>query len=88
MADYIGMDPAEVETFSQALETKAGDLETIISTLTTQLANTTWIGNDRTRFEENWSGTIALNLRNAADQLHTASTTAHNDAQAQINTSA
>lgn len=84
MADYIGMDPVEVQAFSQQLEAKAGDLESIVSTLTSQLTNTTWVGNDRTRFETNWQGTIATNLKTAADQLHEAARTAHSDAEQQI----
>lgn len=87
MADYIGMDPQEVQAFSLQLENKAGDLEVIISTLTSQLANTTWVGADRQRFEGNWQGTIAVNLKAAADQLHEASRIAHGDAEAQIATS-
>ena len=87
MADYIGMDPAEVQAFSQQLEAKAGDLETIVSTLTSQLANTTWVGADQQRFESNWQGTIAVNLKNAADQLHEAARVSHADAEAQIATS-
>ena len=88
MADYIGMDPDEVKAFAQQLQTKSGELQQIVSQLTSQLTNTTWVGADRTRFEGDWQGTIAVNLKNAADQLHEASTLATSNAEAQIATSA
>lgn len=87
MAEFIGMNPDEVELLSQQLETKAGDIETILSTLTSALAGTTWTGTDYTRFEEAWQGTITPNLTNAANQLHEASKSAYGDAQAQRNAS-
>ena len=83
MAEYIGMNPDEVEALSAQLETQAGDLETVLHTLTSKLASTTWVGIDRTRFEEAWQGTISVNLTNAATQLRDASLAARGDAESQ-----
>ena len=87
MVDYIGMNPDEVEDLAKDLELRAGDLETLLSTLTSKLSTTTWVGTDRNRFEEAWQGTISLNLTNAANQLREAGGAARSDASAQRLTS-
>lgn len=83
MAQYIGMDPDEVDDLAAQLQAKASDLETVLSTLTSKLGSTTWVGTDRNRFEEAWQGTISVNLTNAANQLRDAATAATGDANQQ-----
>lgn len=83
MAGQLGMIPEEVDELATQLDTKAGDLEGVLTTLTTKLQGTTWVGTDYNRFEEQWTGTIAQNLRNAAEQMRTAASAAREDAENQ-----
>jgi len=83
MSAQLGMIPEEVDELATQLDAKAGDLEGALSTLTSKLQGTTWVGTDYNRFEEQWTGTIAQNLRNAAEQMRTAATAAREDAENQ-----
>lgn len=77
------MVPDEVDDLATQLDSKAGDLDTVLTTLSTKLAGTTWVGADYNRFEEQWTGTISTNLRNAAEQMRSAATAAREDAENQ-----
>lgn len=83
MSAQLGMIPEEVDELAGQLDAKAGDLESVLTTLNSKLTGTTWTGTDFNRFEEQWTGTIAQNLRNAADQLRTAATAARENAESQ-----
>ena len=83
MSAQLGMIPEEVDDLATQLDAKAGDLEGVLTTLTAKLQGTTWVGTDYNRFEEQWTGTIAQNLRNAAEQMRTAATAAREDAENQ-----
>ncbi|TQL47554.1 hypothetical protein FB562_0619 [Homoserinimonas aerilata] len=83
MTGQLGMIPDEVDELATQLDGKAGDLDTVLTTLTTKLQSTTWVGADYNRFEEQWTGTIAQNLRNAAEQMRTAASAAREDAENQ-----
>ena len=83
MSAQLGMIPEEVDELAIQLEGKAGDLDGVLTTLTTKLQGTTWTGTDYNRFEEQWTGTIAQNLRNAAEQLRSAAVAARKDAENQ-----
>lgn len=83
MSAQLGMIPEEVDDLATQLDVKAGDLEGVLTTLSAKLQGTTWVGTDYNRFEEQWTGTIAQNLRNAAEQLRTAATAAREDAENQ-----
>jgi len=83
MSAQLGMIPEEVDELATQLDAKAGDLDGVLTTLTTKLQGTTWVGTDYNRFEEQWTGTIAQNLRNAAEQMRTAATAAREDAENQ-----
>lgn len=83
MNTFIGMIPEEVDDFATNLETKAGELQDIVTLLTGKLNTTTWVGTDFNRFEETWQGTIAVNLQNAASQLTEAAASARSDAESQ-----
>ena len=83
MSAQLGMIPEEVDELAAQLEVKAGDLDGVLTTLTTKLQGTTWTGIDYNRFEEQWTGTIAQNLRNAAEQLRSAAVAAREDAENQ-----
>lgn len=66
MSAQLGMIPEEVDDLATQLDVKAGDFESVLTTLSAKLQGTTWVGTDYNRFEEQWTGTIAQNLRNAA----------------------
>lgn len=83
MSTQLGMIPEEVDDLAGQLDAKAGDLESALTTLTTKLQGTTWTGTDYNRFEEQWTGTIAQNLRNAAEQMRSAAVAAREDAENQ-----
>lgn len=83
MSAQLGMIPEEVDELAAQLEGKAGDLDGVLTTLTTKLQGTTWTGTDYNRFEEQWTGTISQNLRNAAEQLRSAAVAAREDAENQ-----
>ena len=83
MSAQLGMIPEEVDELATQLDGKAGDLDGVLTTLTTKLQGTTWTGTDYNRFEEQWTGTISQNLRNAAEQLRSAAVAARGDAENQ-----
>jgi uncharacterized protein YukE len=88
MAEFIGQNPDEVRDLATLFDTKAGDLEGIVSAIQSKLASTTWTGPDRTRFEtETWS-TVQTNLNTIAASLRDAGTSARTNATEQETASA
>lgn len=84
---WIGLDPAEVNALATQFDNEAGIIDTAISTITSKLAGTTWQGQDRTNFESEWNSTTTSQLRQAAEALRTAATTARRNATDQETTS-
>lgn len=83
MAEYLGQNPDEVRDLATLFDTKATDLEGVVSAINSKLGATTWVGTDRTRFEtETWS-TIQSNLNTIAQTLRDAGTSARNNATEQ-----
>ena len=88
MAEFLGQNPDEVRDLATLFDTKAGDLEGVISAISGKLSSTTWTGPDRTRFEtETWS-TLQTNLNTIAAALRDAGTSARTNATEQENASA
>lgn len=85
--NWIGLDPAEVNTLATQFDNEAGVIDTAISTITTKLSGTTWQGPDRQTFESEWNSTTVSQLRQAAEALRTAATTARRNATDQESTS-
>ncbi len=88
MAEYLGQNPDEVRELATLFDTKATDLEGVVSAINSKLASTTWVGPDRTRFEGDTWSTIQSNLNQIAQTLREAGTTARNNATEQENASA
>lgn len=88
MADWIGQDPAEVRELATLFDTKAGDLEGVVSALSSKLASTTWKGPDRDRFEGDTWTSIQTSLNQIATSLRAAGTDASNNATQQETASA
>ncbi|WP_167042835.1 hypothetical protein [Salinibacterium sp. ZJ454] len=88
MASFIGQIPEEVDALATDFDAKAGDIDTLISALTSKLGSTTWVGNDHTRFEGDWNSTLTTSLRNVAGSLRDAAVLARGNAQQQRDASA
>lgn len=88
MSQFLGQIPEEVDELAALFDRKSNELEQTVSEISAKFGATTWRGNDRDRFEGNWQGTIAANLRSAALQLNAAALVARANAAAQRLTSA
>ncbi|WP_166875743.1 hypothetical protein [Salinibacterium sp. ZJ450] len=88
MASFIGQIPEEVDALATDFDAKAGDIDTLISALSSKLGSTTWVGSDRTRFEGDWNSTLTTSLRNVAGSLRDAAVLARGNAQQQRDASA
>lgn len=65
----LGMDPAEVTNLANQFQTASSDIQRIISTITSTLSGTTWMGPDQQRFSSEWNSQHAVALRNASQAL-------------------
>lgn len=83
MSGFLGQVPEDVEALAADFDTKASDVETLVSALTTRLGATTWVGTDRDNFEAAWSGDMTSNLTQLANALRETGTIANNNAQQQ-----
>jgi uncharacterized protein YukE len=79
----IGMDVAEVRMLSQQLNSSAQDITRIVQQLTSKLGSTTWVGNDRNKFESDWQSQHVANLNRVAQALTDAGTLASQNADQQ-----
>jgi len=75
-----GMDVSAVRTLANQLTAKADEIETIASTLSSQLDGTQWLGADADGFRGDWHNTHRSQLQNVATALRDASTRAVNNA--------
>lgn len=84
----IGADVQQLRSLSAQLNNKAGEIESILSTLTGALNGTQWVGNDATAFRNDWSGHHTAALKQVANALRDAATKAQQNASQQEQTSA
>lgn len=82
-----GLDVQQVRQLSQQLNTKAGDIQSILTTLTSVLSSTQWTGPDAEQFRNDWSGQHTAALKNVITALQDASQKASSNASAQESTS-
>lgn len=87
MSNFTGMDIAGVRNLANQMRSKAEEIESLMTQLTSQLNSTQWVGNDRQQFEGDWSSQHCTALRNVAGALRDAATRADNNATQQENTS-
>ena len=80
---FTGMDIAEVQRLGSQLHAAANDLRTLANNLTTALANTSWVGPDRMRFEQDWQSMHATQINHVAEALEAAGQNANLNAQQQ-----
>ncbi|KGJ79651.1 hypothetical protein GY21_04280 [Cryobacterium roopkundense] len=83
-----GLDVQQVRQLSTQLNTKAGDIESVLTTLTTALNSTEWTGPDATAFRGDWSGQHTAALKNVIQALRDTATKASKNAQDQETASA
>jgi len=82
-----GLDVEQVRQLSQQLNTKANDIQSILTTLTSLLSSTQWTGPDSDQFRNDWSGQHTAALKNVIAALQDASQKASSNASAQESTS-
>lgn len=82
-----GLDVQQVRQLSSQLNNKAGEIESILSTLTTALGNTQWEGPDANQFRNEWTGHHTSSLKQVVQALRDASQKASQNAAAQEQTS-
>lgn len=83
MAQFTGMDIAAVRQLSQQLTAKAGEIQTIMSTLTNQLQSTPWVGPDREKFLSDWQSQHVAALTRVKEGLEGAAQLATKNANEQ-----
>ena len=80
---FLGMDIEGVRALAQQFGEKAQTVEDVISTISGQVQSVDWKGTDADQFKSEWEGTLSSQLRNVADALRQAQTTANNNADEQ-----
>ena len=79
----IGMTLEEVRGFANQLRSKADQIDQLTGELTSALGGTTWVGNDRTQFENDWNSNYVTALKNVAEGLRGAAQRADQNAMDQ-----
>lgn len=79
----FGQDVEQVRQLGTQLNTKAGDIESVISQLTSAVNSVQWMGPDAERFKSEWQGQHVPRLRQVVSALQQASTDANRNANEQ-----
>ncbi len=82
-----GLDVQQVRQLSSQLNSKAQEIQGILTSLTSALNGTQWEGPDATRFRSEWTGAHTASLKSVIQALQDASTKASQNAAAQESTS-
>lgn len=80
MAGMVGMNVEEVRNLARQLDTAAQQFEQQARQLTSLLASTTWVGNDRSTFESDWQSNHLAAISNVVNAVKAASTKANQNA--------
>ena len=83
-----GMDTESVSALAVQMADVADRVRALEATLTSSLSATAWIGNDRVRFESDWTAQHVVALRQAAEVLDEASRVASENVREQERASA
>lgn len=78
-----GADIQQLRALGAQLNSKAGEIDGILSNLTNLLNNTQWQGPDATRFHTEWTGQHTAALRQVASALRDAASKAQQNAAQQ-----
>lgn len=79
----FGQDIAQVQQLATQLNSKASDIESVISQLTSAVNSVQWMGPDAERFKSDWQGQHVPQLRQVVSALQTASQNANRNASEQ-----
>ncbi len=88
MSQMTGMNIDEVRHLSTQLNQAADEIQHLISSLTSKISSTTWVGADRDRFHNDWTGPYVQQLTGVVNGLRDASQTASANATQQEQASA
>jgi uncharacterized protein YukE len=78
-----GMDVEQVQGLAGQLGQAAEEVLQVAQELTARLGTTTWVGADRTRFDQEWASAHRPGLQTVAEALHGAAASASASAQDQ-----
>lgn len=81
--DFQGMDAARIRALAAEMDDEAGEIELMITSLTTKLEAAPWRGDDRQRFIDEWRTTHVAALRRVRSGLEEASKQANESARMQ-----
>lgn len=79
----FGQDIDQVRQLAGQLNAKAGDIESVISQLTSAVNSVQWMGPDAERFRSDWQGQHVPQLRQVVNALQNASQHATRNANEQ-----
>jgi uncharacterized protein YukE len=82
MAMY-GADIEQLQQLSTQLNTKASEIQNVISQLSSQISSVNWLGPDATKFKSDWQGQHVAQLKQVVSALQAASQNAKKNAQEQ-----
>lgn len=88
MSQMLGMDIAGVRQLATQMNTKAEEIQSIATALSSALGSVQWVGNDATQFRSEWDGTLKSQLMQVSNALRDAATKANQNASDQESTSA
>lgn len=77
------MDIGEVRSLASQLSNAAEEIDQIKNRLTSALASTSWVGNDRNNFENDWTGSHTAALNAVVQAVRDASQVASSNADQQ-----
>ncbi|OBF29131.1 WXG100 family type VII secretion target [Mycobacterium sp. ACS4331] len=84
---FIGQDVEQVQRLATQLNSKAGDIENVISQLSSAVNSVEWKGQDAERFKSDWQSQHLPQLKKVVEALKNASQTAKRNAAEQQQTS-
>ncbi|MBN9170504.1 MAG: WXG100 family type VII secretion target [Microbacterium sp.] len=82
-----GLDVQQVRQLSTQLNSKASEIQSILTQLTSKLNSTQWTGPDAEPFRNEWAGEHTASLKKVIQALQDASQKASSNAAAQESTS-
>lgn len=84
---FLGQDVDQVKQLANQLNSKASDIDGLISQLRSAVTNVNWQGNDAKQFKSDWQSNHEPQLKKVADALRNASQSAKRNAAEQEQTS-
>jgi uncharacterized protein YukE len=83
MAQFTGMDIAQVKALAAQMNNAAGEIQQLAQSLGAKLQGTAWVGPDRERFLADWTGQHQAQLNQVVQALQDASRRANANAAEQ-----